>query len=449
MRQAYSFRDPGGFVTITDNKVIRHIRNSYAGNYNHLMHSGLYERLVEDELLIQHEEHTLPENGFYKTIHPERIDFISLPFEWTMSQWQEVVLMFLKVNIISLEYGMILKDATPFNITFYKGKPIFFDTLSFETYREGQPWMAYRQFCETMLSPLTLMHYNGNQWGTMLLANSNGPKLDFVSKNLRKKSLFNLGVVLHIHLHAWYQNKNTVIRHHKNFSKEKTIILLQSIKNSIKGWSTQKTTTEWSDYYATGIDSKTYLGSKIAVISKVLTEINPNIVIDLGANTGKFSVLASYFAKQVIAVESDYYSVEVLRQTIKKKKIRNLETVVADITHPTPYTGWKNLERSSLLSRLTCDLLLALALIHHLCIAANIPLQLVAELFATMTKKHVLIEFVPKNDERVKGMLANRADIFDEYTEENFIQVFSEYFNLITFIGFEGSHRKLFVWEKK
>ncbi len=452
MQQAISYRDRDGFVIVKDQTVQRFVQHSYAGTYDHFIASGLYQHLVGEGLLITHTEINLnitESSKYYKVLETPFIPFISYPYEWTASQWKEAVLNILEINLISIEYGMILKDATPFNCTFYHGKCIFIDTLSFETYTDGEPWIAYRQFCESMLGPAALVFFNEVVWGRMMQSYINGWPLKMISSNLPLHTWFKTATLFHIHLHAGFGKKSYIKKRGDGFSKEKLSMLWDLLKKSVTHWKLRSNKKIWSDYYDTGILSKQYLDHKLLMVSDWLKETQPHTVIDFGANNGLFSITASGISQKVIAVESDHDCVEHLRQQITDRKIQNIETVLADITQPTVATGWKNEERQALLQRLKGDMVLSLALIHHLCISSNIPLPFIAELFSTLTTQYALVEFIPRTDPKVTDMLINRKDIFQDYTEEHFIQSFNEYFTLIKWANCDSSERKLFLWEKK
>ena len=452
MQQAISYRDNAGFVIVNNDEVIRYVHFSYADTYDYLMGSGLYQQLVGESLLIPHKEIQPGENqrnNFYKVLSPEKIEFISFPYEWSASQWKEVVQSFLKINTICLEYGMILKDATPFNFTFYKGRCVFFDTLSFAMYEDGKPWVAYKQFCESMLGPLSLLYFNDTYWSGMFQSNINGWPLSFVSSNLPLRTWLNLPVLFHIHWHAAFQKQENKTIDNSGLTKEKLLMLWRMMDKSIGKWKLHQTQKNWINYYTADIQSNEYLQSKTRTITQWLEEIRPEKVIDLGANNGMFSVIASRYAKEVIAVEADHACIEKLRSEIKMQAILNIETIVADLTQPAPGVGWNNEEREPLLQRLRGDAVLALALIHHLCITANIPMEFVAELFSNLTTKNLLIEFVPRSDQKVVQMLANREDIFDRYTESHFSNCFTVHFRLKQYMECSSSSRKLYLWEKK
>ena len=452
MRQAISYRDRDGFVVREGLSIYRYVNFSYAKAYDHLLQSGLYHDLVNKGLLIPHSEATMRDEesaAYYKVLVPENIEFISYPYEWSGSQWKEVMNSFLKMNAICLEYGMILKDATPFNFTFYKGRCIFFDTLSFEFYEDGQPWMAYRQFCETMLGPLSLIYFNDSEWAKLMYTQINGWPLAFTSFNLPIRSWFSSTILLHIHWHARFKQTSRKVDPGSGLTKEKILILLKMIQKSIQKWKLRPKNNAWVGYYESGILSQTYFDSKIDIVSKWISDIGPEKVIDIGANNGAFSLLASKYAKNVLSVEPEHYCIEELLIQIKQQSITNIDTVIANIAQPVPGVGWNNEERLSLLQRLQCDMVFALALIHHLCIGANIPLSFVAHLLAQITSCYVLVEFIPRTDPKVIEMLANRKDIFPDYTEEQFAACFSVYFTIIKVETCASSNRKLYLWQRK
>lgn len=450
--QAISYRDNAGFVITNNTGVYRYVRHSYAREYDHLMSSGLYQRLVDEALLIGHTEMTIDEDEkqvFHKLLSPEFIDLISFPFEWSAGQWKEMILSFLKINTICLEYGMILKDATPFNFTFHNGSCIFFDSLSFSFYKANEPWIAYRQFCENMLGPFALICYNNNAWARMMQTYINGWPLRFVSANLSLRSWFNSMTLFHVHWHARYKSSDQKIARPGRFTRDTLLMLWKMLERGVQKQKMPHYKTDWFAYYETGIVSHEYLKNKIDIISEWMNELRPGKVIDLGANNGRFSILSACYAGKVIAVESDHNCIEQLRQYITANKITNIETIIADITQPTAGVGWNNAEKEPLLKRLRCDMLLALALIHHLCISANIPLAFVAEMFARLTDRYALVEFIPRSDTKVHEMLCNREDIFYDYTEENFTVCFSRYFDIIKVETCASSDRKLFLCAKK
>lgn len=452
--QAISYKDKSGFVVLENQSVYRYVLPVYARQYHHLMRTGLYADLVAKDLLIPHTTRELAEHEkpvYFQVLVPAFIPMVSFPYEWTPGQWKQVVLTALEINLISIRHGMILKDATPFNFTFHQGKCLLIDTLSFDFYHNG-PWIAYRQFCESMFGPLSLIYYNSAEWAKLMMASVNGWDLSFIHHNLPLRSYFNLNVLLHIHWHSSYSNKGRgrdLQSKQASLSEQKLTALWSMFYKTVKGWNISRMAKHWSDYYETDIESSEYLDHKTVIITQLFSEIPCDTVIDLGANNGKFSLIAAAYSKNVIAIESDYACVEQCRATIERKGITNITTIVADITQPAPGVGWNNAERMSLLQRLRGNVVLALALIHHLCISKNIPMEFAAGLFHAVTEKYLVIEFVPRSDPKVKQMLANREDVFDDYNEADFVRKFSELFYLERTYTINSSSRKLFVWIRK
>ena len=200
-----SFRDPGGFLFFREGTLYRQINRSFEEQYTHLINSGLYDTLLSQQLLIPHEIVDIPPedpDNAYKIIKPLPIPFISYPYEWSFSQLKDAALLTLEIQKISLEYGMILKDATAYNVQFFRGRPVFIDTLSFEKYESGTPWIGYRQFCQHFLAPLALMGYTDIRLLQLLRNNIDGIRLDLTSRLLPGATWLNLGILMHIHLHA-------------------------------------------------------------------------------------------------------------------------------------------------------------------------------------------------------------------------------------------------------
>jgi hypothetical protein len=457
MQSAISYRDKHGFVTIADDhRVYRYITHSYAKDYDQLIQSGLYQELVNRGWLIGHKESEMTETqqlNYYRILEPERIPLISYPSEWSVDQWRDVLERLLDINLLAIEYGMILKDATPYNFTFHNGHCLLFDTTSFEVYEEGKPWIAYRQFCETMLGPFALMCFSDKKWARLLNAFIDGWDLAFVSRRLSFRTWFNPTLLMHIHLHARYKTngmKNATTTGN-GFNKQKLSLWWKLMKRSISKWKPRQRGDQWLHYYDEDILSDEYINDKTNKVTEWIRTLSPDCLIDVGANNGYFSLIASAHAKRVIAVEMDHDCINQLYGKIKAQRIANLTTIIADLTQPTPGIGWENEEKTALMKRIgeKGDMVLGLALVHHLCISKNIPLAFVAKLFADITNKQAIVEFVPKTDEKVQAMLRHREDIFDDYTEADFITSFSAYFVMQEQHNCSSSQRKLFLWTRK
>ncbi len=448
-----SFRDPSGFIFIQNDKVYRAINVSYMENYNFLISSGLYDRLINENLLISHSEigkfHEI-HTDIYKIIKPEEIRFISYPYEWSFSQLKDAALLTLQIQKTALEYGMILKDSSAFNIQFKNGKPILIDTLSIEKYVEGEPWVAYRQFCTHFLSPLLLMKYRDLRMNKLSSLFIDGIPIDLAKSLLPIKPFFRPSYLSHIYLHS-VSEKYALSNNKKNnikISKNGMHGLIDNLEKSVKKINLKIKKTLWRDYYQDNSYLNVEFEKKQKIVNEYLNIIDPKIIIDLGANTGLFSRVASNRNCYTISSDFDPFCVELNYLEVKKKKETNMLPLLLDITNPSPALGWYNQERSSFIKRNKVDAVMALALIHHLSISNNIPFEKLKLLFSKLTNT-LIIEFVPKEDIQVRSMLVNRKDIYPDYNQESFERVFLQDYDIIKKETITKSNRTLYLMKLK
>jgi len=449
-----SFRDPSGFLFSKDGILYRQINQSYKEEYEHLMESGLYKSLVDSELLIPHiETDVLPilKDRGYKVIKPEKIPFVSYPYEWSFTQLKHAALMTLEIQKVAMNFDMTLKDCSAYNIQFKDSKPICIDTLSFEKYQEGQTWKGYRQFCQHFLAPLALMSHKDIRLNQLLRVYIDGIPLDLTSKllPLRTRSMFSL--LSHIHAHAksqkHYEGKKINTKNFK-LSRRSFLGLIKSLSSGVKksNWSSKG--TEWGDYYSDTNYSINAFEQKKEIVSSLLDKIKPKVVWDLGANTGEFSRISSQKQIMTISFDIDPAAVEKNFLECVKRKEKNILPLLLDLSNPSPSLGWENNERMSLSERGPADLILALALIHHLVISNNTPMNKISEFFKKNCR-FLIIEFIPKTDSQVQRLLVSREDIFEDYFQENFETVFQKHFIIHDSIKLKESKRILYYMERK
>ena len=448
-----SFRDPSGFLFIRSGVLYRQVNYDYKEHYDLLINSGLYKSLVDSKLLIPHEEVAIDyvkSGNAYKVLKPEPIDFISYPYEWCFSQLKNSALTTLEIQKEALKYGMTLKDCSAYNIQFSKGRPVFIDTLSFERYREGEPWIAYRQFCQHFLDPLALMSHKDIRLNQLLRVYLDGIPLDLASSLLPFRSRFNVTLLLHIHLHSASQKHyaDKPVRKEmigKRVSMRSFMGLVDSLESCVRKlrWSPQD--TEWHDYY---LSSSNYIveaiNHKKQLVSDFLDKLRPQVVWDLGANTGLFSRIAGDKGIQTICFDIDPACVEINYLTTVEKGETNIFPLLLDLANPSPGIGWENKERMSLWERGHADTVLALALIHHLAISNNLPLDSIARFFNKICSS-LIIEFIPKSDSNVQTLLATREDIFPNYTQEGFENEFSKLFSIEGCVNISNSERTMYL----
>jgi len=444
-----SYRDPSGFIFIKEAVLYRQVNQNFKAHFDHFISSGCYESLVKKILLIPHEtiNGNLTGSGeWYLTLKPERITFISYPYEWSFDMLKDAALLTLQLLKEAVGFGLVLKDATPYNIQWHQGRFIFIDTLSFEKYKEEEPWIAYRQFCESFLSPLLLMHYTRLPLQQLLLAYPDGIPLAVTKSLLPGRSKFSLHTYLHIHLHARVSSKNIRSSNRSTrFSKQKLLNLVSSLEGLITRLKLPGQKTVWSDYYDEASQRKDYLQNKKEIIQHWVESLPAiKMAADLGANDGEFSKLLALKGINILAADFDAGCINNLYRDIKKTGEKNIQPLVIDLSNPSPATGVNNEERSSFINRTSVDLVMALALLHHLAIGKNIPFPMIADLFHR-TGKTLIIEYIPKEDEKIKWMLHQKKYIYTDYDEARFVEAFDKYFSIVEKKQISGTKRILYL----
>ena len=326
---------------------------------------------------------------------------------------------------------MSLKDCSAYNVQFIEGKPVFIDTLSFDRYTEGEPWVAYRQFCQHFLAPLALMKYRDVRLHMLLRTCIDGIPLDMAKRLLPLRAAFSLSLLIHLILHARSGRKKISTSAGKpvnrRFSKQASYGLIDSLESAVRKLNPVRKTSAWNTYYETCSYSSSALEHKARRVLEHVQRIHPDTLWDFGANTAYFSKLVAPHCRQVISFDFDPLCIETIWSEGNCTSLKNILPLVMDLANPSPSIGWHNRERKSLVERGPAAMALCLALIHHLAIANNVPLDMVARFFADVCIR-LVIEFVPKEDPQIQEMLAVRKDIFGHYTVEAFEKTFSEYF---------------------
>lgn len=452
---AGSFRDPSGFVFRRDGVLYRQINRRYQAHFDKLISGGLYDELVKQGMLVAHREVSLDlaaGGDAYRVIAPEPVRFISYPWEWSFSQLQDAALLTIETQKIALHHGMTLKDASAFNVQFRGAKPVLIDTLSFEELQEGEPWVGYGQFCRHFLAPLALMANADIRLQQLLRVYIDGIPLDLAKSLLPSKKWWSPSLLMHITMHAAVTTRVAgsdieVKRHKRQMSRNALFALTESLAGAVRSLKWQPA-GEWSNYYEDPAMTSDDATRQKAAIVESLVGSNAGVTWDIGANTGLYSRVAAKGSDLVVSIDGDPGAVERNYLTLRSSGDTKLVPLLVDFSNPTPSLGWSSSERESLLERGPADTTLALAVIHHLAISNNVPLERLADFFAAATRKALIIEFVPKTDEKVRILLRNRQDIFDTYDEDHFRLAFERHFSVTERVPLPGSDRVLFRMEK-
>lgn len=459
-----SFRDPSGCVFRENGEIYRQVNLVYKPHYDWLFQSGLYQALIAKNLLIAHEEIELVKgdapqtksaddnrSSIYKICKPQKVPFISYPYEWCFSQLKDAALATLEIQSMALKHGMILKDSNAFNIQFVNGRPLLIDTLSFERYEPGKPWVAYRQFCQHFLAPLVLMSTVDVRLGSLSRNYIDGIPLDLACKLLPTLALIRPSVAIHLAIHA-NAHKSTITKlepsgEQSGFSKDAMLGLVDSLKGAVEALKIAKIKSDWTGYYEDNNYTVAAQEEKQRIVSRLIDQTKPRMCWDFGANTGAFSEIAA--AKGICTVSMDFDHNCVETNYLKSRESgQNLLPLVVDMSQPTPAIGWANAERQRLDQRGKADTILALALVHHLAIANNVPLDQIAAYFSKLGH-WLIIEFITKEDSQVKRLLSSRKDVFADYSQAAFEASFSQYFSIVERSPIAASYRTIYLLESK
>ncbi|RYY55328.1 MAG: SAM-dependent methyltransferase [Chitinophagaceae bacterium] len=449
-----SYRDPAGFIFRKHGTIYRQVNQSGAADYQALMDSGAYDSFTSKGWLVKHtglNEKLTGTGEWYTTLRPEPVAITSYPWEWSFGMLKDSALLTLKLATESLQYGLSLKDATPFNTQWLNGRLVFIDTLSFEKYDEQLPWVAYRQFCETYLSPLLLMHYSKQPLQGIMAAYPDGIPLAITASLLPFRSRFRIPVALHIHLHARMSRTQSPARDpgKQRFSRTRMTNLLGNLQSLVQNLRLEERPTTWLDYYGEAGDRAGYLPAKKKLVEEWLSGL-PDVkaITDLGANEGEFSLIAAAGDRQVLCTDMDPFCINRIYSRINATPILNIQPMVLDLSNPSPAAGFSNEEYPSFITRARADLVMALALVHHLCLGRNIPPDRLAAFLATMGKR-LLVEYVPADDPKSLQLLEHKKDSPANYNRESLLAAFLLYFDMEKQSPITGSGRELWLMVKK
>ena len=456
-----SFRDPGGRVYRSGTRIFRTVMPSAAEDFEAVEASGLLARLVERGLLLGY-EHVAPSlvgeaahGARYVLEHP-RLPFVSYPYEWPFAALKSAALLHLDLMLEALQSGAMLVDATAYNVQFRGAEPVFIDTLSFRRYVPGSYWIGHRQFCEQFLNPLLLRACFGidqTTWYRGAMEGVSGQDLDRLLPWWRKLSP---GVLMHVTLPARLQGRPNARESATTVYRKQSLppSALAHMLRGLRRWIARlEPARSGATAFANYANDNTYDESDREVKSRFVAEFvaaaRPRMLLDLGCNTGYFAEVAlAAGAQGVIGVDGDKDAVEQAYVRARSAN-RPILPLVMNLGDPSPERGWAQRERAGLWQRCqeSCDAVLALALVHHLAIAGNVPLAQAVEWIVSLAPTGV-IEFVPRADPMVARLLALREDIFADYDEATFMAALSARATIVAQTTIPGTARKLFQFAR-
>ncbi len=436
-----SFRDPATRVFYADNRVFRGLDETAAKDWAQLAGTRFFPDLVANGKAVRTEEvdaSTVPDGaGSYAAIlEHERIPYISYPYEWTFEMLRDAAVLHLEILLAALEEDVSMKDGYAFNMQWRGISPVFIDIGSFEGARGG-PWIGYRQFCQTFLYPLLLEAHLGVSFQRILMGHLDGLDPTEMRRIFSGRKKFKKGVFRHVYLHSVAESRVTQggqkIKDdltQSGFGKELTKATVSKLLKLVRKLRSKRADSGWKAYRDTCSYSDEDRVAKERFLRAALDGAEINLAWDLGCNDGVYSRIVAEQGAYVVAVDSDDVTVDVLYRSLRDDRAENILPLVMNLVDPSPARGWRGQERRAFTDRGDPDLVLALALVHHLAIAANVPLAEVVSWLASFGAR-LIVEFVEPHDPMAERLLGNKpAGMFPDYRIEKFEELLGEHFTI-------------------
>ena len=464
-----SFRDPESRVFYSGDGVFRALSDDGLSDFRALASTKLYERFAGDGRLVETNllegADGLPE-GLVKeaagVLEHERIPFVSYPYEWPFSMLKDAALLQLDLLLAALEEDLVLKDSSPYNVQFKGAKPVFVDVGSFERLREGEPWVGYRQFCMLYLYPLMLQAVKDVAPHPFLRGAIDGiaptQMRGLVSFRDRFRRGFYLNVFLHSKLERRHADRGKEVRDElkrAGFKKELIVANVRRMKKTVGRLEWSPPQGVWVAYGERNSYTDDDAKRKDEFVREVATSEPWGMTWDIGANNGRYSRIAAEGSRYVLAVDADQGPIELLYRSLREEGEEGEEgeerilPLTMNLADPSPGLGWRGAERRALHERGSPDLVLALALIHHVTIAANVPVAEFVGWLASLDTA-LVIEFPTREDPMVKKLLGPKRDgLHPDYERESFERVLAERFDVERRERLESGTRLLYFARPK
>jgi hypothetical protein len=427
-----TFRDPAGSLTLEEDFAVRTIHPSARDQVMEFVSSGFCSRLQDRGDMVAITLKTTPAG--LRLLHP-KVPVPTYPWEWTPTQWLAAAELTLSLCEEALSEGWVLKDATPLNILFVGSRPVLVDVLSFEPWDPAPRdypshlWLAYGQYVRTFLLPL-LMNKLLSWPLEASLFKRDGYEPAELYKALSWTQRLSRSAFWPVTLPAMLDKGDAATKpkappQHK--SPEVALHLLRrtlaDLRQRTRRAMPEHSGSEWDNYTATLTHyTAQESAQKMDWVRKILEDLKPERVLDIGANTGVFSELAASTGARVVALERDAAAAESLYRMSRKSTL-SIQTIHADLARPTPAVGWDNRETSTLLHRLEAqsDLVLMLAVIHHLILMEQIPLSAILDLAYKLTWRYLVVEWVPVTDPMFQSLMRGRDNLYGSLTEADLL----------------------------
>lgn len=470
---AGSFRDRSNRVFRAGDRILRGVNEAAYENWNAVSAAPFFATLCAEGKLIGTTDASRDPaaragalSEWPAALSHEIVPFVSYPYEWSFSMLKDAALLHLEILEKAIPQGWTLKDSSAYNIQFIGARPVFIDIPSFEPYRAGDPWGGYRQFCMMFLYPLMMKAYLGVDFGPLLRAYIDGVDPAIANKMLFRAARWKKGVFAHVYLHSKMQTRAAAaeldeakrltedaggspeakkqLRH----SEAMVMGLIQGLRSIVAKMKSPDERTVWGDYDADHSYSDASLWRKKEFIERNAKRGEYRKVWDIGCNTGVFSRLCEPFAEQVISIDGDPKAIDRLYLREKAGGAGKILPMIIDLGNVSPNQGWRGAERKSLENRGRPDLTLCLALIHHIVIAANIPMREFIDWLGDLGGD-LIIEFVSAEDAMAQMLLRNKANQYQDYTIGEFERLVSARYTIADSEELKGGHRKIYYLRRR
>lgn len=432
-----TFRDPAGSVEIRPDGAYRSIRAPFDAEILEFLALPLATELVAQGRLVASEVVSPPNAKILVLRHP-RISFQSFPWEWAPRLWLAAAELTLDLCSDLIRQGWLLKDATPLNVLFQGTRPIFVDVLSIERLDPHQPiWLAYGQFVRTFLLPM--LAYSRLGWPLQTsITRRDGYEPEEVyaalswTARLQQPALSAVTLPSLLASNKKMQAGSLASRAVKEPELAQQILLktIRGLLAHIRKITPAYRSSTWSNYAetATHYNDEDH-ALKRSFVTQALAAARPVSVLDVGCNTGVYSNLAADAGAEVVSIDTDLQAVDRLCASLKGSG-KNILPLCVDLAHPTPAAGWENREYASFLSRCVghFDTVMMLAVLHHLLLRNQVPMDRIAALCSSLTTGHLILEWVPPTDTKFRELLRGREAIYTHITETTFREAFAEHF---------------------
>jgi hypothetical protein len=421
--------------------VLRALDADARADFEVLARTELFRDAVANGDLVASELVDLPDglvgDGWVAALEHQRVPVISYPYEWTFSMLRDAALLQLDLTERALAEGLITKDATPYNIQFMGSKPTFIDLGSFERVSPGDPWFGYRQFCEQFLNPL-LLQARGIPFQPWLRGELRGITPAECRAALPWRTRARPSVFVHVGLHAWAERKyggsTRDLRGEMRAAGFNPAIVKAQVRRLRKvvqrlRWEPRRST--WSEYSDRGHYTDLDLDAKEQFVRKVAGVRHRRQVLDLGANDGRFTDVALESADYAVALDADPLVVEHLYRRLHERDDRRVLPLTMDVASLAAPAGWRARERPGFVDRVRPDLVLMLAVVHHLAITDMVPLPEVVAMLADLGSEAV-VELPTPDDPMVQRLArAKKRGVVDRYSVERFESAVTEPFEIV------------------